>query len=321
MQANTHSGFPLPVSRCTGLTRSAHLGSGLHALCDAPEVPISQQQPAPRLTDRRALNHHRHRAQAWGGPVTFLLDLACAELKEKIRDTGRKFAGTTIISGYPGFWYRAFPDATMIADLDRLEFPNRHQELIIHAMALHWSDDPVGQLIQCRLALQPDGLLIAAFMGGSTLNELREALLAAESEVAGRASPHILPMGDVRDFGAVLQRAGFALPVADRMSIETVYADMFALMHDLRRMGETNALAQRARTFTGRQIIERAAELYAASHSLANGKIKATFEMIFLTGWAPAKTQPKPLKPGSAIRSLNDVLSTDDQSQQASAVS
>ena len=240
--------------------------------------------------------------------MTFLLELSLAELTEKIRDTGRTFARTTVISAFPDFWHRAFPEAALIEDADNLAFPEPAQQLIVHAMALHWSEDPVGQLVQCRLALQPDGLLLAVLAGGHTLHELRAALLAAESDVAGRASPRVAPMGDVRDYGSLLQRAGFALPVADRLSTDTVYADIFALMRDLRGMGETNALDQRSKNFTGRRIFERAAELYAASHALVNGKIKATFELLFLTGWAPAANQPTPLKPGSAMRSLSEAL-------------
>ena len=263
---------------------------------------------APRLTDRKALVQRRQRAVRQGGPKTFLLDLAREELSEKLSDTGRTFRRIAVVSGFPDYWRAVFPGASQVEDADIVQFPDHTLDLIIHAMALHWSDDPVGQLIQCRRALAPDGLMIAAMIGGESLHELREVFIKAESETDGRVSPRIAPMGDIRDLGSLLQRAGFALPVADRTRIRATYPHPLALMHELRAMGESNALAMRSQSFTNRRVMSRACDIYAADHSPKTGVIEATFDLVFLTGWAPADTQPQPLQPGSANTRLADAL-------------
>lgn len=176
-------------------------------------------------------------------------------------------------------------------------------------MALHWANDPVGQIIQASRALKPDGLFQAVCLGGQTLHELRACLAQAESDVTGGLSPRIAPMGEIRDLGALLQRAGLALPVADSLPIKTSYRDVFHLMHDLRAFGETNALNTRLRRPTRRAVFDRCAELYARNFS-EDGKIIATFEFMFLSGWAPSADQPKPLRPGSAAARLADALKT-----------
>jgi hypothetical protein len=169
----------------------------------------------------------------------------------------------------------------------------------------------VGQLIQCRRALKPDGLFLALTFGGQTLHELRTSLAQAESEITGGLSPRVLPMGEIRDLGALLQRAGFALPVADAYSRTILYRDLTHLMRDLRAMGETNARAQRLRHPTRRAILTRAAQIYATAHG-KDTHIPASFEVICLTGWAPADSQPKPLRPGSAAQRLADVLGSSE---------
>lgn len=181
---------------------------------------------------------------------------------------------------------------------------------MVHALAMHWSNDPVGQMVQCRHALRPDGLFMGFLFGGQTLHELRACLAEAEAEIAGGLSPRVVPMGEIRDLGGLLQRAGFALPVADSFTKTVRYRDAFHLMRDLRGMGENNSLAARLRQPTRRAIFLRAAELYHRQHADSEGMIRATFEIICLTGWAPDDSQQKPLRPGSATQRLADALKT-----------
>lgn len=181
-------------------------------------------------------------------------------------------------------------------------------DLVLDAMTLHRADDPVGALARMRLALKPDGLCIAAMFGGRSLHELRAAFAEAEAEVEGGVSPRVSPMGEVRDLGGLLQRAGFALPVADVDTVEVAYETPFHLMRDLRAMGEANALLARRKTFTRRATMLRMAEIYAANFSRPDGRVTATFEIVFLTGWAPDASQPTPLRPGSAKARLADAL-------------
>lgn len=177
-------------------------------------------------------------------------------------------------------------------------------------MALHWANDPVGQLIQARRALRPDGLLLCVTFGGRTLSELRAAMAEAEASVTGGLSPRVLPMGEIRDLGALLQRAGFALPVADNLTQHVDYESPLSLFRDLRAMGETNALADRHRKPMSRKLLEEAFRVYATAFPAGSGRIRATFELVFLTGWAPAATQQTPLRPGSARVRLAEALGT-----------
>ena len=175
-------------------------------------------------------------------------------------------------------------------------------------MSLHWSNDPVGQLIQMRRALRPDGLMIAAMFGGQTLAELRDVLSRAEVEITGGLSPRIAPMGEIRDLGGLLQRDGLTMPVADSERLPVTYTDAVALMHDLRAMGETNILADRRRVGLSKAFLQRILDLYASDYPAEDGRIRATFEIVFLTGWAPSPDQPKALRPGSAKKRLADAL-------------
>jgi SAM-dependent methyltransferase len=261
-------------------------------------------QTPPQLTDRPALARHRLRATD-----PFLQTDAVTEVQERLIEVNRPFISVAIVTGFPEIWAKAMPDAKIIPDDDTLALTENTHDLIIHALCLHWAHDPVGQLIQCRRALRPDGLFIALTLGGQTLHELRTSLAQAESEITHGLSPRILPMGEIRDLGALLQRAGFALPVADAYTRTILYRDMTHLMHDLRAMGETNALNARLRHPTRRTIFTRAAQIYAQTYA-QNGKIPATFETICLTAWAPSDTQPKPLRPGSAAQRLADALNT-----------
>jgi SAM-dependent methyltransferase len=262
---------------------------------------------SPTLTDRRALTRNRNRALP---EALFLHDLVADEISERLKEVNRTFTKVAIVTGQPAFWQAKFPGAVVVEDAETLDLDQGVFDLVLHMMALHWANDPVGQLVQCRRALQPDGLLLASCLGGQTLHELRSALAEAEAVVAGGLSPRIAPMGEIRDLGALLQRAGFALPVADGTPLTVSYANAFHVMHDLRKMGENNALAHRPRGFTMRNILTEAATLYAEHFSNADGRVDATFEIITLTGWAPDDAQPKPLRPGSATARLADALGT-----------
>jgi SAM-dependent methyltransferase len=196
------------------------------------------------------------------------------------------------------------------AALDPLPLAPAAFDLVVSGLELHWANDPVGLLVQMRRALRPDGLMVAALLGGRTLHELRASLAEAEVETTGGLSPRIAPMGEVRDLGALLQRAGFAMPVADTERLTVSYETPVHLMRELRAMGETNVLTARRRVPLRRQTLARACEIYARNFPAGDGRVIATFEIVFLTGWAPAEGQPKPLRPGSARARLADALGT-----------
>ena len=261
----------------------------------------------PRITDRTALVRNRARAEP---DALFLQEHAADELQERLIEVNRTFTSVAIVTGFPDFWAGRYPDAKIIADEETLDLAPQSHDLIVHAMCLHWANDPVGQLVQTRHALKPDGLLLCTLLGGQTLHELRASLAEAETVVAGGLSPRIAPMGEIRDLGGLLQRAGFALPVADSTPLTASYANAFHLMQDLRKMGENNALAQRIKHATRRNVLTEAAAIYAENFRDAEDRIAATFEFITLTGWAPADSQPQPLRPGTATTRLADALGT-----------
>ena len=265
------------------------------------------------LTDTSALDLHRRRALLAREPALFLHETALTEVRQRLADINRSFQRMAIVTGFPGFWAEGFPDARIVADSDPLELVRGSCDMVLHAMALHWANDPVGQLVQCRLALEPDGLLLAVCFCGETLAELRDSLLQAESRVCGGISPRIAPMGSLGDYGGLLQRAGLALPVADRIAVAARYASSCALLRDLRAMGESNALADRRKGFARRALFEETERVYSRRHADEAGRMKATFELAFLTGWSPGPGQPQPLKPGSAEARLADALSSVEQ--------
>ncbi|MFT7058264.1 MAG: SAM-dependent methyltransferase [Pseudorhodobacter sp.] len=262
----------------------------------------------PDLTDRTALTRNRTRALAMADPALFLHEDMIAEVQERLIEVNRSFTSPAIVTGFPDLWRKAFPNARIVVDDEVLALEPGAHDLVIHALCLHWAGDPVGQLIQSRRALRPDGLFLGGLFGGQTLHELRACLAEAEVAVTGGLSPRVLPMGEIRDLGALLQRAGFALPVADAAARKVLYRDPLHLMHDLRAMGEANALAARRRHPMRRAVLTEAVTRYIAEFSADQGRITATFETIFLTGWAPDDSQQKPLRPGSAIARLADVL-------------
>lgn len=262
------------------------------------------------LTDRPALDRQRARARATGDAALFLQEEAADEIQERLMLVNRRFMAPAVVTPWPDVWRTRLPKAEISDDTETIALKPGAHDLVIHAMSLHWADDPVGQLIQVRRALAPDGLFLGALFGGQTLHELRAALAEAEVDVTGGLSPRVAPMAEIRDVGALMQRAGFALPVADSITRQVSYADPLRLMHDLRAMGEANAMTARPRHFTRRAVLLDAAARYAAAFGTEDGRIPATFEIITLTGWAPADSQPKPLRPGSATQSLADALGT-----------
>ncbi|MGR3623202.1 SAM-dependent methyltransferase [Pseudophaeobacter sp.] len=265
------------------------------------QAPKSQ----PELFDRQALAIHRARHQP---EALFLHELARDEVEDRLTLVNRTFTKPTIVSPFANIWQDSFPNARIVPDDTLLDLTPGSHDLVVHAMALHWANDPVGQLIQCRRALSEDGLLLAITLGGRTLHELRSALAEAEAAVSGGLSPRIAPMGEIRDLGGLLQRAGLALPVADVVPLTAQYRDSLHLMQELRAMGEGNAMTQRVRHPSPRALFAQTEAIYRQHFELPNGKLPATFELVCLTGWSPSDSQPQPLRPGSAKTRLAEAL-------------
>lgn len=270
---------------------------------------VWHMQNAPQMTDRAALKRNRSRADRDGG--LFLHHAAAEEVKDRLTLVNRAFTKVAIVTPFPEAWRGVAPQADIIEDSEVLDLKAAHYDLVLHAMCLHWANDPVGQIIQCRRALKNDGLFMCVSFGGQTLHELRSALAQAEADVSGGLSPRVAPMGEIRDLGALLQRGGLSLPVADALPLKVTYETPWHLMRDLRSMGEANALAGRLRRATSRSVMLAAVETYVQSF-MEDGRIPATFELIFLTGWAPDDSQPQPLRPGSATTRLAAALGTQE---------
>lgn len=284
----------------------------------------------PKIFDRRLLRARRQRARAQG-PATFLLDHAATELAERLSAVLRQFDIAVDLGASSDAVWRALAasekvktivaaaaDAAaldksvlrVVSDDEALPFAAASLDLVVSALALQFVNDLPGALIQIRRALKPDGLFMAALIGGDSLAELRTAFADAESDVEGGVSPRVVPFADVRELGALLQRAGFALPVVDSERLTVRYDSGLALMHDLRRMGATNVMLERRRRPLKRATLQRAAAIYAERFADADGRLRASFEIIWLSGWAPHESQQKPLKPGSAAQRLADALGT-----------
>jgi SAM-dependent methyltransferase len=293
-------------------------------LKDAVMAPTQQPSAAPLVFDRALVARRRDRARR-EGYADFLVAHVAGELQERLLAAARDFplaldlgsptahaAMALRASGKSGFVVRAAPPeggaGDLIADEEALPFAGGRLDLIASVLALHSVNDLPGALIQIRRALKPDGLFIACLLGGDTLNELRTAFAAAEAEMEGGASPRVAPFGDVRDLGGLMQRAGFALPVVDSDRLIVRYAEPFALMRDLRAMGLTNALVARSRKPLRRGTLLRMAQIYVERFAQGDGRIPATFELVWLSGWAPHESQQKPLRPGSAKARLADAL-------------
>jgi len=272
----------------------------------------------PRLFDPELLARRRVRAAAQGR-VDFLHEAVAAEVSERLGEVNRRFRAAAVVGPWPDPWVAAFAPLAegpirAVPDAEVLDLEPGGHDLVVHGLALHWANDPVGQLVQMRRALRPDGLMIAALFGGATLTELRTAFAVAEAEVLGGISPRVAPMGEIRDLGGLLQRAGYALPVADSRGYDVRYPSLPALMRDLRGMGETSVLADRLRRPMSRALLARLGAVYADRFGAAEGRLAATFEVIFLTGWAPAAGQQQPLRPGSAQARLADALGATERS-------
>ena len=274
-----------------------------------PTAMASNPSTALMLFDRALLRARLNRARR-GGPVTFLLDRVAEDMEERLQAVTRNFSDVADI-WTPGELLRK-PDADRFKSIARIEpddtetlpLPPESLDLAVSALAFQFVNDLPGVLAQIRRALRPDGLLLAAMLGGDTLTELRQSFAEAEAECEGGVSPRVAPFADLRDVGALLQRAGFALPVTDVDDVVVRYDNVFGLMADLRRMGATNIMIERRRTPTRVATMMRMAQIYSQRFSDPDGRIYATFDVIWLSGWAPHENQPKPLRPGSAKTSL-----------------
>jgi SAM-dependent methyltransferase len=283
--------------------------------------------PGPHIFDRRLLRARRARARAQGA-VTFLLDRVAEDFADRLAPVLRSFRLAANI-GTPSEAMRNVLAASgkietivtlsamqddgslqIAADEEALPFADGSLDLAVSALSLHAVNDLPGTLIQIRRALRPDGLFVAALLCGDTLTELREAFASAESEIEGGLSPRVAPFADLRELGALMQRAGFALPVVDSDKLIVRYESVFVLLRDLRGMGATNVMVERRRTPLKRATLMRMAEIYQERFADPDGRLRATFEIGWLTGWAPHESQQKPLKPGSAARRLADALGT-----------
>jgi SAM-dependent methyltransferase len=268
---------------------------------------------APVLFDRALLRARQGRALR-GEPATFLLDRVAQDMEERLHAVLRDFADVADVWTPAETLRNALSDRfKSVAHIDPSEqeiLPVRPEslDLVVSALAFQFVNDLPGVLAQIRRALRPDGLLLAAMIGGETLTELRQSFAAAEAECEGGLSPRVAPFADLRDVGALLQRAGFALPVTDVDRVVVRYTNAFALMQDLRRMGATNILRERRRTPTRRATMLRMAQIYGERFADPDGRIRATFDVVWLSGWAPHESQQQPLRPGSAKASLAEAV-------------
>jgi SAM-dependent methyltransferase len=284
---------------------------------------------APRLFEQGLIRRRLQRAIRQGAE-DFLLARASADLSDRLNAVLRQFstvldfatpgphaADALFASGRAETIIRAAPVVealgqasypSFVADTGLLPFGASSLDGVISLLALQMVDDLPGILSQIRRALRPDGMFMGCLIGGASLTELRQSLVQAESEMEGGISPRVAPFADISDLGGLLQRAGFALPVSDVDSFTVRYKSPLGLMHDLRRMGATNALIERRKSPMRRATLLRALEIYAERFSDPDGKVRATFEFVWISGWAPHESQQKPLKPGSAAKRLADVL-------------
>lgn len=291
-----------------------------------------QSQPEPtRIFDRALLTRRRTRFAGGAPRHDFLLHRVADDLAERLAIVRRTLPLAVNIGAHHGvvserirglagveriidldpvaaLLARSPADLRVVADEEALPFGDGTLDLTVSALSLQLVNDLPGTLIQIRRALRPDGLLLASVLGGSSLHELRAAWLAAEAEVSGGASPRVAPFADVRDMGALLQRAGFALPVVDSETVTVTYSDPLSLMREIRAMGASNMLMARRKTPVTRSLLLRAAEIYIERYAQSDGRIPATFEILTLTAWAPDASQPKPLRPGSAATRLAEAL-------------
>ena len=286
------------------------------------------------IFDRAAVRHHRERAALFPADTRFLHRAVQERLADRLNEVRVRFSqaldlgvgdgglapllaesgqSPEIVAFDPAWRFARHQVRGVVGETEALPFRAASFDLVVSALGLHWTNDLPGALLQLRHILKPDGLLLATLFGGRTLWELQEVLMQAELDVSGGAAPRVSPFADVPDCGALLQRAGLALPVVDSETLTVTYPHLFALMQDLRAMGETNAQVARQRAASPRALFLRAAELYRERFGAADGRIPATFQLINLTGWAPAASQQQPLKRGSATARLADALGTEEK--------
>ncbi|MFB0991078.1 MAG: methyltransferase domain-containing protein [Rhodospirillales bacterium] len=289
------------------------------------------------IFNRQSVRHHRDRAAASYADFNFLFQEVAARLGDRLQDITRTFPITLDLGCHGGDMAAHIPDrsavetlinsdlspkmaelayakngaASLTSDEEFLPFKEQSLDLVVSNLSLHWVNDLPGAFTQIRRALKPDGLFLAAMLGGETLNELGEALRDAEIEIEGGLSPRLSPFAEIKDAGNLLGRAGFALPVADTETITVSYGNPLKLMTDLRGMGETNSNMHRRTTFSRRATLKRAAEIYAKKFMNDESRMPATFEIIYLTAWVPHESQQKPLSPGSGQVSLGNVFMDD----------
>jgi NADH dehydrogenase [ubiquinone] 1 alpha subcomplex assembly factor 5 len=297
-------------------------------------LPPEAASPA-QIFDRKLLSRRRDRFAADAHGHDFLLERVADDIAERLAIVRRTFPLAVNIGASHGIVSRRIRGIAgitdivdvdlsphllaqcdglrVVADEEALPFATGSLDLVVSGLALQLVNDLPGTLVQIRRALKPDGLLLAALLGGSTLTELRQAWLSAEAELTGGASPRVAPFADVRDLGALLQRAGFALPVVDSETVTVSYESPLALMREVKAMGASNMLSARNRRPVSRPLLVRVCEIYADMFALPNGRVPATFEILTLTAWAPDASQPKPLQPGSAKARLADALGVDER--------
>jgi SAM-dependent methyltransferase len=270
----------------------------------------------PRLFDRALLASRRARARRLG-PATFLAERANEDLAERLSMILRPFPEAADLASalpitLPGRTLARVEPAALDDPAVALPLTAKSLDLVVSVLGLQEVDDLPGVLAQVRRSLRPDGLFLAAMMGGETLTELRQAFMQAEVDTAGGVSPRVFPFVDVRDLGGLLQRAGFTLPVTDTDRVTVRYRDLFSLFADLRAMGATNILIERSRRPLPRATLARLAEIYAERFADADGRLRATFDVVWLSGWAAHDSQQQPLKPGSAKARLADALKVEE---------
>ncbi len=287
------------------------------------------------IFDRQMLKTRRNRAAAGFGAHDFLLARAAEDMGERLGIITRNFdraldlgchqgavekmglapdkIGTLVSADLSPAMIAGASGMRVAADEEQLPFADKSFDLIVSALSLHWTNDLPGALIQIRRALVADGLFMGAIFGGETLTELRQSLTQAEVEIDGGLSPRVSPFADLRDMGALMQRAGFALPVVDSDRVTVTYAHPLKLMAELRGMGETNVIAERRRVPLTRATLMRACDIYMGKFGTTDGRVTATFEIMMLAGWSPHENQPKPLRPGSATARLADALGAVEQ--------
>jgi SAM-dependent methyltransferase len=295
-------------------------------------MPPLPDKGAPQIFDRRLVRARRDRIASSGAAsgADFLLARVADDFVERLGIVRREFPLAASFGAYNGLLARRLRTVPSIGEIidvepslgclaqstglkvvaedDALPFAAQSLDLAVSGLSLHLVNDLPGALVQINRTLKPDGLLLAALLGGETLKELREAWLLAEADLFGGASPRVAPFADVRELGGLLQRAGFALPVADSDSVRVTYSSPLALMQEIKAMGASNMLTERSRIPVSRRMLLRASEIYQERFGLSDGRVPATFEIVTLTGWVPHESQQKPLAPGSAQVRLSDVL-------------